>query len=116
MTIQKQDWSDHTHYLIVHEYGSVCLDVYPEKQESFGGTAYIWGLFVFKGDRRKGIGKILLEEAEYYARRAGHESVVLEWKLKDTPREILDWYLRSGYVIVGHYRDEQYMLEKKFKK
>lgn len=114
MTIQKQDWGEYTRYLVVHEHGSVCLDVYAEKQESFGGTAYLWGLFVLNGYRRKGIGKILLDEAEHLAQSAGHKSVVLDWELKNTPREILDWYLRSGYIVIGHYREEQYTLEKYF--
>ncbi len=112
MTIQKQEWSDRTRYLIGHEYGSVFLDLYPEVQENFGGTAVIWALFVFPRDRRKGIGKILLEEAEFYAKREWHKSVVMDWESKETPREILDWYLRSGYNVVGHYREEVYTLEK----
>lgn len=113
MTFQRQDWGEYTRYLITHEYGSVCLDLYPERQESFGGTAYIWGLYVDIYHRRKCIGKTLLEDAERCAKIEGHKSVVLEWELKNTPIEIRDWYLRSGYFMVGHYRDEQYTLEKK---
>ena len=114
MTIQKQEWSDRTRYLIIHNSGSVFLDVYPEVQDSFGGTAFIWGLYVDKHYRRKGIGRILLEEAERYAQHEGHRSVVMDWELKDTPREVLEWYLRSGYTVVGNYREETYTLEKNF--
>lgn len=111
--IQNQDWSNYNRYFIIHKHGSVCLDLYPEKQESFGGTAYIWNLFVSKESRHKGIGKMLLDKAELLARQAGHKAVVMEWDSKDTAREILDWYLRSGYEVIGHYREVQYMLEKK---
>lgn len=113
MTFQKQDWGEYTRYLIMHEHGTVFLNVYNKVQSSFGGDASIWGLFVSPSERRNGIGKILLEEAERLARTLGCKSVVLEWDSKSTPREILDWYLRFGYGVVGHYRAEQYMLEKK---
>lgn len=113
MTVQKQDWGEYTRYLIMHEHGTVFLNVYNKVQSNFGGNASIWGLFVSPSERRNGIGKILLEEAERLARTLGCKSVVLEWDSKSTPREILDWYLRFGYGVVGHYRAEQYMLEKK---
>lgn len=113
MTIQKQDWGEYNRYLIIHEHCSVFLNVYSEVQDSFGGNACIWGLFVLPSKRRNGIGRALLEEAERLAQRLGCKSVVLEWDSKNTAREILDWYLRSGYDVVGHYREEQYTLEKK---
>lgn len=111
--IQKQDWGKYTRYLIIHEHGSVFLNVFSEVQDSFGGNAYIWGLFVLPSERRKGIGKTLLDEAERLAQTLGCKSVVLEWVSKNTSHEILDWYLRFGYDVVGHYREEQYTLEKK---
>lgn len=112
MTIQKQKWRDSARYIIIHQYGSVFLDLYPEKQESFGGTAFIWGLYVSSYKRRIGIGRALLSEVEKCAKLEGHKSVVMDWELKDTPREVLDWYLRFGYVVVGNYREETYTLEK----
>lgn len=112
MTIQKQDWGEYVQYNIIHEHGSVALYLYPKMQECFGGTAYISSLYVFTRDRGRGFGKILLEEAVGVAKREGHKSVVLECDLKNTQREVLDWYLRSGYVIVGQYREERFTLEK----
>ena len=112
IAIQVQHWCEYTRYILTHEYGSVFLDLHSEKQESFGGTAYIWGLYVDSYCRRKGIGKALLEEAERCAQLEGHKSVVLDWEQKNTSHEILDWYIRCGYNIVGYYRDEQYTLEK----
>ena len=113
IAIQVQHWREYTRYILIHECGSVFLDLYPEMQESFGGTAYIWGLYVDCYHRRKSIGKALLEEAERCAKLEGHKSVILEWEEKNTSREILNWYIRCNYNIVGYYRDEQYTLEKK---
>lgn len=96
MIIQVQKWYGHLRYLIIHSYGSVMLDLFPEAQE-FGGTAYIWGLYVGERDRRKGIATILLDEAEHIAKTNNHDAVFMAWELKNTPVEVLKWYQRRGY-------------------
>lgn len=65
-------------------------------QEDFGGTAFIYALWVEPQARRKGEAKKLLERAEDIAREAGHKAVRLEWH-DYTPKEILYWYMRNGY-------------------
>jgi len=97
--IQRQKWHDYTRYVIFDTSGgSVQLELYPEIQK-FGGTAFIYALWVDKSCRRRGMAKRLLDRAEGIAKQEGHEAVMLEWELKDTPIEILEWYKRRGYVI-----------------
>lgn len=113
MIVRTQNWSEYTRYLIIHKRGAVVLDLYSEIQDNFGGTAYMWGLYVTEYERRRGAATELLKYAEKIAKCKGHKSVVIDWESKETPREILEWYKRCGYVVIGHYRDEQYTLEKK---
>ncbi len=96
MVEQRQEWNDKVIYLIADEYGSVQLELYKDVQD-FGGTAWLWDLFVLPGHRRKGHAKRLLKRAEEAARRDGHKSVFLEWCAKDSPSWVLDWYGRQGY-------------------
>lgn len=96
---QQQTWSEKTRWLIIDSKnrGSVQLELYPEKVEEFGGTAFIYALWVSPQYRRNGVAAMLLARAEQIAAEQGHESVCLEWYESDTPHEILDWYMRSGY-------------------
>jgi hypothetical protein len=34
---------------------------------------------------------------EAIAKREGHQSVFIEWELKNSERWVLDWYFRRGY-------------------
>lgn len=86
LAIQQQNWCDKKRYLIVHEHGSVQLELFFEKQEDFGGTAYIWGLWVDEGHRRLGIAKELLNMAESISRDLGHDAVYMEWQLANNHR------------------------------
>lgn len=96
MIIHKQEWSSCTRYLIVHKHGSVQLELYSEKQK-FGGTAYIWALWVEEAHRREGIATQLITLAEDLAKQEGHDAVYLEWNKADSSYEIFDWYERRGY-------------------
>lgn len=102
MIIQRQHWFEHNRYLIADEYGSVLLDLYdnPAHSGSCYGEAWIWGLYVCPCYRRKGHAKRLLEEAESYAAKEGHKEVYLQWEIKNTSREVLDFYKRNGYVEI----------------
>lgn len=102
MLIQRQVWHDHTRYLIADEYGSVMLDLYdnPVHSGSSYGEAWIWGLYVCPCHRRKGHARRLLEEAEFYAAKEGFKEARLQWEIKNTPREVLDFYKRQGYVEI----------------
>lgn len=102
MMIQRQVWNDKVRYLIADEHGSVMLELYDEPQQwgEHYGTAWIWGLYIFPHSRRKGHARRLLEEAEFYATKAGHKDVFLQWEERNTMRTILEFYKRQGYCEV----------------
>lgn len=103
MTIQKQEWKEYTRYFISDEYGSVMLNLYDKPQECGSKlyTAWIWELYVCPQYRRKGHAKLLLKEAERIALENGHKDVYMAWDAKETPRDILDFYVRSGYALAS---------------
>lgn len=102
MLIQRQVWNVKVRYIIADEYGSVMLELYDEPQQwgEHYGTAWIWGLYVCPCNRRKGHARRLLEKAEFYASKAGHKDVFLQWEERNTLREILDFYKHQGYCEV----------------
>lgn len=114
MNIQKQEWKEYTRYSISDEYGSVMLNLYnePQKCGSKLYTAWIWGLYVCPEYRRKGYAKLLLKVAERIALENGHKDVYMEWDVKETPRDILDFYVRNGYALAS----DEVVLCKKLKK
>ena len=98
--IQRQVWPEYTRYLITVEMpegvGSVQLELY-RKPQNFGGTAYIYSLWVDENIRRRGVAKILMDTAERIAFDNYHDDVYLEWSIKESPVEISQWYERRGY-------------------
>lgn len=115
MLIQIQTWHDFKRVLIANSHGSVQVELYDEKQE-WGGTAFIYGLWVEPQYRRQGEAKALLRIAEDMAGKMGHKSVMLEWKERDTLYAVLKWYTRSGYTereFSGN--GDYYLLEKQLK-
>ncbi len=94
----EQTWHDFDRIIFIDNShrGSVSLELYREPQED-GCTAFIYGLFVNDGERKRGLATSLLKSAEDEARKRGHKSVVLTWALKDSPQWVLEWYLRNGY-------------------
>lgn len=102
MIEQRQDWHDLTRYLLMSNGGSVQLELFHEPQGRFGYTAYIYGLWVNKPRRRRGSATLLLNRAEEIARQAGHQAVFLTWDRKDTPLEILSWYMNRGYNQIAY--------------
>lgn len=111
MIIQEQKWNEYTRIIIIDEGGSVQLSLYPQKPDD-DETAFIYSLYVDDSNRRKHIASLLMDKAESIAKEKGYKSVLLSWDKKDTHYEILEWYKRRGYAVVGHYRDSQYTLEK----
>lgn len=112
---QKQRWHDHTRVLITttDDRGSIQLNLYDTEQE-FGGSAAIYALWVDPQFRRNGYAKTLLRRAEEIALNSGHASVYMEWELRETPREVLNWYLSCGYKVREEYvAGENILLEKK---
>ena len=102
MIIQEQKWSDHTRIVFVEEHSSVMLELFDEPQ--FGTlrmTAFVFNLWTSPEYRRHGQAARMLSAAERTALQRGHSSVFLDWELKESPLEILDWYMRNGYERVG---------------
>lgn len=114
--IQKQTWDVFTRYLIVTGGGSVQMKLFKEPSDDYGCTAFIYALWVDSDQRRKGRAKTLLDLAEKIAAQEGHKEVFLDWSEKDTPVEILHWYLRRGYEEVAFSgRADYYLLKKSLK-
>lgn len=111
MIEQRQEWNSKVIYLIADEFGSVQLELYKEKQ-NFGGTCWLWDLFVKPEHRKQGHAKRLLKRAEEIAKAEGHKSVFMDWDEINTPHEILQWYLREDYNDVK-FRKGYCLLEKK---
>lgn len=103
MIMQKQEWKEFTRYFISNAFGSVMINLYNKPQEcgSKSYTAWILGLYVCPQYRRKGHAKLLLKEAERIALKNGHKDVYLEWDGKETPRDILGFYVRNGYALAS---------------
>ena len=100
--VQDQTWQDFKRYLIYTDGGSVVLEFY-DPPANDGTTAYIGNLWVDENHRRKGIATALMDKAEEIARTHNYEHVTLFWAEKSTPKAILEWYERRGYV--AYYRD-----------
>lgn len=113
---QKQTWSGMTRYILWVDSASVQIELYDTPQK-WGKTAFIYSLWVDEDCRRKGKAALLLDAAERIVKQAGHKSAVMEWELKNTPREILDYYFRRGYEeILFDGNGEYSVVEKIFRK
>lgn len=113
MKIQRQPWKHFERIIFFSPSGSVQLDLYPEHNHRTGGTAFIYALYVEPWARRTGIARMLMDEAEEFARKEGHGSVSLEWLSEDTPVEIKEWYERRGYVCTYYDKETKYAFLKK---
>ena len=74
--------------------GTVRLDFHGEGKKE----CYLWNLHVSEDFRRRGIAKSLMQFAIMIARDRQVPTVELEWDKRDTPCEILDWYVRLGFT------------------
>lgn len=96
-TLQAQD-----SVLIVAQVGGAlagCVEV-----RANDDTAYIGTLAVSPSAQDRGLGKGLLNEAEQFARRRWHLATAVMIVLS-ARRELIDFYLRRGYVRTGHVTD-----------
>lgn len=113
MIEQRQEWNSKVIYLIADEYGSAQLELYKDMQ-NFGGTCWLWDLFVLPEYRRQGHAKRLLKRAEKIAKAEGHKSVILEWEAVNSEEWLLHHYLRNGYTEKQFSGNgDYYLLEKK---
>lgn len=69
------------------------------RQEEWNGTAWIQSLYVDRGHRRRGIGKILCETAVRFARQAGARALFVETQISNGPA--IDFYLGCGFTPCG---------------
>jgi GNAT superfamily N-acetyltransferase len=95
---QFQKWNDKDIVIAMEEDGFAAgqMLLYKEEQ-NFGGTAWIWDLWTDPTDRKQGMASMILHNLEAIAKREGHQSVFIEWELKNSERWVLDWYFRRGY-------------------
>jgi ribosomal protein S18 acetylase RimI-like enzyme len=96
---QIQHWHYYDKVIIMEEHchAIVMMDIYKKKQKNFGGDVYLFDLYTDEQYRRQGLAKALMAEAEKVAREYGKTAIFLEWDKKETPYEILDWYMSLGY-------------------
>lgn len=106
-------FGDHTTF-VYEDKGKVSLEVDKEldgktgEEEPYG---YIFDLWVNEEYRKAGIASVLLEAAESKAKELGLPKVRLHWESEDTPKYVLEWYLRKGYKEIG-FNSTQTFLEK----
>ena len=98
MYIHFQQWFTLDLCVIADEYGTVTLEHYKAPVDCVQN--YICNLSVDHHLRGKGHGRKLLQQAEKIAWAKGFEDVYLEWDSRDTPKWVLNWYLRNGYEEV----------------
>ena len=93
----KTEWAERDNYVCLLYDGDVFkgiveVSVHKEKKE-----AYIWNLNVEEEHRGNGLGRELLGKALSIAGERGCGEVKLDWDLRDSPRWVLDWYVRNGF-------------------
>lgn len=95
---QRQPWSEFTRYIIANRHASIQLEVFPKVQD-WGGRCWMYGLFTDPQHRRKYYAREVLGRAEQLAKEEHCDSITIEWRAADTPKEVLEWYMRLGYKI-----------------
>lgn len=112
--IQKQTWYFGQRILIVlngHN-ASVQVDI-PLFANDEASDGFIYALWVEPSERKQKLATILLAKAEIEAKKAGCESVQLEWNGADTPEWVLEWYKRKGYTYEKSELANRFYLSKK---
>lgn len=94
--IQLQHWGDYDRYLIVYDFGSITLDLFPSKQ-NWGGTSWISNLYVCPEHRRQGHAKDLLNEVEKLAIENGHFDLWLAYEIGTESAGIYNYYRKICY-------------------
>lgn len=109
LVVYRQSWRTHTNFVIVSPYGSIQLALWvPGESEYPTFISYLW---IDESCRRQGHASALLQKAEEIAASEGRECVWLCWDKADTPREILNWYIRRGYSEVS-FNSQHVLLRK----
>ena len=90
-----QQWEYKTRTIIICQYGSVLVDITssPNRKDK---KAFIFSLNVEEEHRNKGIGSVLLKQAEEYIKNQSIQTVELEW-ISPTPLWVYNMYIKNGY-------------------
>lgn len=110
MKVQQQHWGNHDTFLLISEHGDASVRVSIIKDEPT--HAYIDSLWVAEKDCRKGIGRTLLEQAERLAESKGCKFTAQWYSPIFTPKWVLEWYLRNGYMYFGKDSNGSVLLRK----
>lgn len=98
--IQKQIWKDEIRILLTNELsqGSVQISIPFYDSDILGkADALIYALYVDKHNRRHGVAKQLLGEAEKQAKLNGVNVVGIEYDKEESDRFVFEFYKRCGY-------------------
>lgn len=80
----------------LNEYGIICGSVYLQPK---GQRIYLGMLTVDPELQGSGIGKLLLQSSEVYARERGFTSIIMT--VISVRSELINWYKRHGYLETG---------------
>lgn len=111
--VHKNIWTWGESNIIISDdaFGTVTVQFFNDEPNS----AYITSLSVYSNARNKGLGKLLLHEAEKMAKeRPGIDEITI---CCDKNSFVYDWYIREGYddtgIILFGYGDSAVELKKK---
>ena len=90
-----QQWEYKTRTIIICQYGSVLVDI-TSSPNGKDKKAFIFSLNVEEEHRNKGIGSVLLKQAEEYIKNQSIQTVELEW-ISPTPLWVYNMYIKNGY-------------------
>lgn len=97
----KTEWEGRDNIVItlLRDDGVQCgiIEVAIFKGGEHDGESLLWNLHVLEQYRGIGLGKRLLDEAYQVACQHNCHTATLEWLLKDSPRWVLQWYVRQGF-------------------
>lgn len=116
MTIRQysQNWETYKREIVVSDEGSLFVDLYQQPIYDISNPVkcVIWGLFVEKTFRNKGIAKQLLQYAENIIKQSG-ESLVAVICDGSTHIWVWEWYKKCGYEFCQRLNDSDTILIKK---
>lgn len=101
MVIHKNEWKWGKSFYLIEEDGTATISVSVTNDEP--EQAYISGLSVLKGHRRKGLGTMFMNMALVEAKSLGCKYAYL---MADKDSFVFEWYKRMGFKYYGHKQDD----------
>ena len=104
---QSISYVDLIRQVILDERGaSVILEIYNNPSEDgYGCRAFMWGLWVDKQLRHRGIGQELLDKCIDLTICNGIDALFLEFEKVNHPW-ILQWYKRNGFMVLAKNKNK----------